>query len=267
MKLGFVGAGKMAEAIIAAVLRSGWAKPEEIVASDKVDERLRVMSEAYKVRTTSDVREVLQYSEVVILAVKPQDMDALLTGMAPQIGENHLLVSIAAGKTLDSLRAGLGRECRLVRVMPNLAIQVGEGMSVYCCGNGALESDGECVAEIFGTAGRVVELKEELFDAVTALSGSGPAFFAYTLEAMVLGAVALGMAEETARVLAIQTMLGSARVLCETGQNPVDFIKAVASPKGTTAAGLEILEGSELQGIIAATIGAAARRSGELSQS
>ncbi len=266
MKIGFLGAGKMAEAILAGMLRNELAAPGDIVACDVLPERLQTLRTRYRVAVTDSPEEVARRCGIVVLAVKPQDLDALLRRLAPAVGKRHLLVSIAAGKTLAAMQGLLGDSVRLVRVMPNLALMVGAGMSVYCLGAAARAADGKTVRTILGAAGRVVELAEAHFDAVTALSGSGPAFFAYAMQALADGAAAQGLPADTARLLAEQTMLGAAAVLLETGQDPAAFIQAVASPKGTTAAGLAVLEKSALRGILARTVRAAAKRSAELSR-
>jgi pyrroline-5-carboxylate reductase len=201
---------------------------------------------------------------VVLLAVKPQDLDALVRQIAPGLTCRHVVISIAAGKTLSHLQKLAGRKVRLVRVMPNLAMMVGEGMSAFCLGRGARPSDRRLAARLLGCCGRVVELAERHFDAVTALSGSGPAFFACLMSAMADAAVAEKLPADAARLLAVQTMLGAARYLRETGIEPAAFVQAVASPKGTTAAGLSVMEDSPVREILARTIHAAAVRSREL---
>jgi len=231
-----------------------------------VAERLRVLRRRYRVSVTASPEELVRRCAVVVLAVKPQDLDAVLTRITPGLGKRHLLISIAAGRTLAGMQGIVGAGVRLIRVMPNLALSVGAGMSAVCLGQAARATDGKTVRRILGASGRVVELDEVFFDAVTALSGSGPAFFAYAMQALADGAVAQGLPAATARVLAAQTMLGAAKVLLETGQDPETFIRAVASPKGTTAAGLAVLEKSALRGILARTVLAAARRSAELSR-
>jgi len=266
MTIGFLGAGRMAEAILAALIRGGVARPGDLVACDRLPQRLRLMRARYGVGTTASPAAAARRCRVLILAVKPQDLDELLREIAPLLGKRHLLVSIAAGKTLAGLHGILGGGARVARVMPNLALQVGAGMSVYCLGPAARAADGRTVRAILGAAGRVVELEERHFDAVTALSGSGPAFFAYTMQALADGAAARGLPAATARTLAAQTMLGAAKFLLETGQETAAFIQAVASPKGTTAAGLAVLERSALRGILARTVRAAAARSAELSR-
>jgi pyrroline-5-carboxylate reductase len=266
MTIGFLGAGKMAEAMLSALLRGGGAQARDLTACDVAPERLRALRERYRVRVTESPEALLARCDVVVLAVKPQDLDALLRRIAPTVARRHLLISIAAGKTLAGMRAIVGDRARLVRVMPNLGLMVGAGMSAYCLGTAARAADGRIVRRILGAAGRVVELAEAHFDAVTALSGSGPAFFAYAMQALADGAAAQGLPAATARELAAQTMFGAAKVLIETAQDPETFIRAVASPKGTTAAGLAVLEKSALRGILARTVRAAARRSAELSR-
>jgi pyrroline-5-carboxylate reductase len=266
MTIGFLGSGKMAEALLAGVLKAGLAAPGEIVACEKLAERRAEIRRRYKVRVTASARTTLAACDTVVLAVKPQDLDAMLAPLVALWQPRHLVISIAAGKTLAGLQLSLGARTRLVRVMPNLALMVGEGMSAFCLGTAAKTADRGTVQRLLSCAGRTVELDECHFDAVTALSGSGPAFFAYILQAMVDAAIGAGLPEEAAQLLAKQTMLGAARYLLDTDRTPQEFISAVASPKGTTAAGLAVLEQSAARSILGRTIRAAARRSAELSR-
>ena len=266
MTIGFLGAGKMAEAIIAAVSRSGLAEPWEVIACDKAKERRALVEKQFGVAVTDDVAQTVRESQVLVLAVKPQDLGALLAEVRPLLTETHLLISIAAGKTLAALKKAAGSKPRLIRVMPNLALMVQEGMSVYCAAKNAKPADRQLVAQIFGSAGSVLELQERRFDAVTALSGSGPAFVAYVVQALIEGAVALKLPKEAARLLAEQTLVGTGIYLQNTGRDITEFIRAVASPKGTTEAGMKVLEKSAVKTVIAKTLAAAAARSAELSQ-
>lgn len=266
MTIGFLGAGKMAEAIIAAVAQSELVNPWEVIACDKSKERRDWIEKQFGVTVTDDVAQTVKESQVLVLAVKPQDLDALLAGVKPLLTARHLLISIAAGKTLAVLKKAAGSKPRLVRVMPNLALMVQEGMSVYCPAKNAKSADKKLVAQIFGGAGSVLELPEKHFDAVTALSGSGPAFFAYVLQAMIEGGVALKLPADAARLLAEQTLVGTGIYLQNTGRDIGEFIKAVTSPKGTTAAGMAVLEKSAAKKALAKTLAAAAARSAELSQ-
>ncbi len=266
MRVGFLGAGKMAEAILSSMVQTGLCDPWDVMACDKVEERRTLMANQYGVVATDDVALTVKECKVLVLAVKPQDLDVLLGAVKKQLTDKHLLISIAAGKTLATLKKAAGIKPRIVRVMPNLALMVQEGMSVFCAAKNAKATDRKLVAQIFGNAGSVLELGEKHFDAVTALSGSGPAFFAYVMQAMVEGAVSLGLPKDAARLLAEQTLIGTGIYLQNTGREAGEFIQAVASPKGTTAAGLAVLEKSTVKAALAKTLAAAAGRSAELSQ-
>ena len=266
MTIGFLGAGKMAEAIVASMVQTGLSEPWDVVACDKCQERRDLIAKQYGVAVTDDVAQTVKDCKVLIVAVKPQDLDAMLAEVKKLFTDKHLLISIAAGKTLATLKKAVGSKPRLVRVMPNLALMVQEGMSVYCAAKNAKAADKQLVATLFGGAGAVLELAEKHFDAVTALSGSGPAFFTYVMQAMIEGAVALKLPKDAARLLAEQTLIGTGIYLQNTGRDTAEFIQAVASPKGTTAAGLAVLEKSSVKAALAKTLAAAAKRSAELSQ-
>ena len=263
MKIGFIGGGKMAQAIVASILDARVVEADDVAVSDISLERREALATQFRVHATESNQAVVSGSDTVVLAVKPQDLDMVLDGIASDV-VGKLIISIAAGKPLSYFEAQLPG-ARIVRVMPNLACQVGEGMSAYCGGAGATAADLDLVADILGCTGRALELPEALFDVVTALSGSGPAFFAYALKSMVDGAVREGMDPEAALMLAKQTMLGTAKVLIEKGVSPSDFMTQVASRGGTTAAGLAVLEASPVASALQATIKAAADRSRELS--
>lgn len=265
MRIGFLGAGKMAEAILAALIRNRIVPASSIGACEIYAERRAYLRKRYRIRLHATPAELVAASDAVFLAVKPQDLDALLADVAPALRSRHVLISIAAGKALAYLQKRAGRGVRLVRVMPNLAVLVGEGMSAFCLGRHAKPADRRLAVQLLGCCGRVVELPERQFDAVTALSGSGPAFFAYVLNALATAAETEGLSAATARLLAEQTLLGTGRYLIETGQEPAAFIQAVASPKGTTAAGLAVLEASDIAQVLKRTICAAADRSRDLS--
>jgi len=264
MKIGFLGAGKMAEAIASALVQAGLCDPWDVIACDTSTERRDLMAKQYAVAVTDCPSEAVKACSVLVLGVKPQDLDALLAGVKQHLTAKHLLISIAAGKTLAALKKTAGTKPRIVRVMPNLALVAEEGMSVYCAATNAKTADKRLVTQMFGSAGAVLELPEKHFDAVTALSGSGPAFFAYVLNAMIEAATALKLPKDAARLLAEQTLIGTGIYLQNTGRDITEFIKAVASPKGTTAAGLAVLEQSSIKTILAETLTAAAARSAEL---
>lgn len=262
-KIGFIGAGKMAEAMLSGLIANRFAAPAEIMVSDISAERLAVVSRTYGVSTTLVNAEVLAHATVCVLAVKPQQLGEVLSGLSNKVSRGHLLVSIAAGKTTSYLESLLPVG-RVIRVMPNIACLVGAGMNVYTRGSRATAEDGVLVANLLGCCGRALEIPEALFDAVTALSGSGPAFFAYLLDRLVDGAVKEGLPREQALVLAAQTMAGTAQLLLQKNMSPADLAAAVTSAKGTTAAGREVLETPAMAHGLECTILAAAQRSREL---
>jgi len=266
MKIGFIGAGKMAEAIMAALLDGKLAAAHEVFASDISEERRKHLKTRYGVNMYSKNAVVTGSAETLILAVKPQQLDAVLTELATEITSKHLVISIAAGKKIATIEALLP-EARVIRVMPNLASLVAEGMSVFCAGVRATAADTATATKLLSCFGKVLELPEEKFDAVTALSGSGPAFLTYLLNAMVEAGVQEGLNRQDALLLAEQTMLGTAKVLIEKGVEPQELITSVTSAKGTTAAGLAVLDKSDVVTILRRTISAAAQRSKELSAS
>jgi pyrroline-5-carboxylate reductase len=262
-KIGFIGAGKMAEAMMTGLIEKAFTSADSILASDISGDRLVDLSQRCGIRITLDNAEVVRQAEICFLAVKPQQLDDVLRQIAPQVTATHLVVSIAAGKS-TSLIESLLPAGRVVRVMPNIACLVGEGMNVFTRGSRTPASDTGMVTSLLECSGRALELPESQFDAVTALSGSGPAFFAYLLDRLVDGAVREGLARTDALMLAEQTLLGTARMLQANGLEPAELAAAVTSAKGTTAAGREVLETPALAAILDRTIGAAAQRSREL---
>ena len=263
-KLGFFGAGKMAEGILSAAAHAPDFDPQRVLMAEKVPARALALARRYGVRTTADAREVARTASLIFLAVRPQDLASLAADVKPLLTKKTLVVSIAAGKSLATLRKALGREVRLIRVMPNLALRAKEGMCAICPAKNATVSDVKKVARILDGAGRTLVLAERHFDAVTALSGSGPAFFAYMEQAMAAGGEALGLPPPAARLLAEQTMLGTAAYLRQSGADLEAFIAGVATPGGTTAAGMDVLRASDFSACVAATLKAAADRSTEL---
>ena len=258
-KLGFFGAGKMAEGILSAVAdRSG------VIMAEKVGARAREMAARYGVAVTEDAAEVAKSAKTIFLAVRPQDVDAVAAAVKPLLKPTQLVVSIVAGKTLAKLRKAFGAKVRLVRVMPNLALRANAGMCAIAPAANATAADVKLVEKILGGAGETVVLKERDFDAVTALSGSGPAYFALMEEAMAEGGVKLGLKPAVARLLAEQTMYGTAKYLRESGADLGEFIAGVCTKGGTTAAGMEVAAASDFKEVVAATLAAAARRSKEL---
>ena len=263
-KLAFFGGGKMAEGIICAALSAGF-EPANITVAEKSGERAAYLRGKYKVATVPDAASASRAARTGVLAVKPQDVDSLAQGVKGRLPRGFLLVSIAAGKTVAALSRAFGKGPRIVRVMPNLPLVAGEGMCAIAGGKTATENDLLFVERILRRAGKTIRLGEKAFDAVTALSGSGPAFFAYMESAMAGAGAALGLPRGAASLLARQTMAGTAAYLRQTGATCERFIADVSSKGGTTAAGMEKLaEGGVFASIVEKTLRAAAERSKEL---
>ena len=259
MKIGFFGAGKMAEGILSAI-----PNKKDVIMAEKVAVRAAELKKKYGVKTTDDLKAVVEAADLIFLAVRPQDVATVAAEVKPLLTAKKTLVSIVAGKTLAKLRAAFGTKARLIRVMPNLALRAKAGMCAICPGPKAPAKDVKAVETILGGAGATVVLKEKDFDAVTALSGSGPAYFAYMEEAMAEGGVALGLKPSVARLLAEQTMYGTAKFLRESGMELKPFIDGVCTKGGTTAAGMTKLAVPAFKKIVAKTLAAAAKRSAEL---
>jgi len=259
MKIGFFGAGKMAEGILSAI-----ADKKGVIMAEKVPARAQELKRKYGVKMADDLKAVVKAADLVFLAVKPQDVDAVAAEVKPLLTASKTIVSIVAGKTLAKLRKAFGAKVRLIRVMPNLALRANAGMCAICAAAKTPAAAVKAVEKILGGAGATVVLKEKDFDAVTALSGSGPAYFAYMEEAMAEGGVKLGLKPDVARLLAEQTMYGTAKFLRESGMALKPFIDGVCTKGGTTAAGMTKLANPQFKRIVAATLAAAAKRSKEL---
>jgi len=264
MRVGFIGGGKMAEAIIRGIVSSGVVSADDVLVSDISEDRCTLLRDQYGVLVCSGNGELVETSDVVFLAVKPQGLAPVLKEIAGSVTSDHLVISILAGKRLAGIAEVLP-SARLVRVMPNLPATVGEGMSAYCMATDATEADCEAVQTLLGSFGKVVELPEEQFDAVTAVSGSGPAFFAHFLALVIEAGEGLGLDPADAALLATQTMRGTAQLLDEQSITPSELVKAVCSRKGTTEAGMEQLSTPALAETVQAALQAAANRSRELS--
>ena len=254
----------MAEGIVQAIAASNMFAPENVIMAETDPSRAKTVAKRYKVETVPAAATVARSAGAIFLAVRPQDVETLASGVKPLLTSKTLIVSIVAGKSLATLRRMFGPKVRLVRVMPNLALRAKEGMCAICPARNATKADVKLVSSILGAAGRTAVLKEKDFDAVTALSGSGPAFFAYMEEAMAEGGVKLGLRPDVARLLAEQTMLGTAAYLRQSGADLGEFIAGVATKGGTTAAGMDVMRASDFKAVVAGTLAAAARRSAEL---
>ena len=260
--IGVIGAGVMGEALIAALIRSG-VNPGDISFAEKRDDRAAELTARYSI-VHRDLSEVAAQASTILLVVKPQDMEATLSELAPHIKEGALLISFAAGKTIASLTHGLGKSNPIIRVMPNTPALLGKGASGYSLGAGVTEPQRAFIANFLAATGKAIEVPESLQDAVTATSGSGPAYFFAFVEAMIEGSVALGLSREDATLLTIQTIVGAADLLESSGDSPTTLREKVTSPNGTTAAAIASFNASGLNEIVSQAMSAAAHRSQEL---
>ena len=260
---GFIGAGKMASAMIRGMIRNGHPA-EAIAASDAHAATRAALVAETGILSYATNAEVVANSDVLVLAVKPQVMAAVMAELRPALTKQHLVVSIAAGVSLATLARGLGDDRRVVRVMPNTPALVGEGAAGYCLGPHATEADDATVRSCFEAIGKAFRVPEPMIDAVCGLSGSGPAFACLMIEALSDGGVRVGLPRDLATTLAAQTLLGTAKLVLETGMHPGALKDQVASPAGTTIAGLHALERGGLRAALMDAVEAAYDRSVEL---
>ncbi|MCW8130704.1 MAG: pyrroline-5-carboxylate reductase [Planctomycetota bacterium] len=255
----------MAEALLRGVLKAGLMSRERVMASDVSPERRSLFEKELGVGVTTENRAVVQHGEILVLCVKPQQVDEVLAGLAPVFkAERHVLASICAGVPTKRLERPLPAGARTVRVMPNTPMLVGLGASCISAGASAKAEDLDAVEALFSSAGTVMRVAEPMMDAVTGLSGSGPAYLFYLVEAMAEAGVAEGFTREEALKLAARTCLGAAKMLEDTGLPPEELRRRVTSPNGTTQAAIERMDADGVKAKIAAAVRRAAERSREL---
>ena len=263
--VGFVGGGNMATALIKGFLEAGLYQPGQICVSDVDPPKLAALRRRYKVATTTDNAALVRDTKIVVIAVKPQIIDTVLASMRASVTPRKLFVSIAAGVATTRLEAGLGMGVRVLRVMPNTPALLGKGMSVLVRGRHATAADERLGFRLLRAVGEVVAVQDERqLDAVTGLSGSGPAYVYRFAEGLIAGGVAAGLTAALAKQLALQTLTGAAAMLQETGEPPEALRAAVTSPGGTTLAGLGELERRGFRDAVVAAVITATRRSEEL---
>ena len=281
MKLGFIGSGKMATALVQGVIKSGVCLPADIIVSDAISAVSEKLAAATGAELATSNAEVFQTADVIILAVKPHDAIAALEAL-PSFGQadagpsmkwawkseeaGKLLLSIVAGLPISRLEEAAGTRFRVVRSMPNTPALVLQGASGFSLGTGATPQDAEIAQKVFGSVGIAVEVKESLLDAVTGLSGSGPAYVYMIIEALADGGVLMGLPRDLSLRLAAQTVAGSAAMVMQTGTHPAALRDQVASPGGTTIAGIEQLEKNGLRAALIAAVRAASERAKQLVQ-
>jgi pyrroline-5-carboxylate reductase len=263
-RLAFLGGGNMAEALLRGLLSAHVFEPGDLIVSDVRTDRLAALQQTYRVRTAASNVEAAGQAEALLLAVKPQVVPQVLADVRDILTEEHLLLSIAAGISSSTIVGAFARPPRLVRVMPNTPALVQEGASAVCRCQGATPEDMEAARTIFEAVGRVVLVEEPLLDAVTGLSGSGPAYVFVLIEALADAGVKMGLTRDIAQLLAAQTVRGAATMVRDTGRHPGVLKDTVTSPGGTTIAGLHALERAGFRAALIDAVEAATRRSREL---
>jgi len=264
--IGFIGAGKMAAALARGFVDSGLVAPENLIASDPVPTGRKAFGQAVGCETTDSNAEVLAKAKVIFLAFKPHQLDEATETVRDQFDGSYLVISILAGVRLAKLDEACGGLARVVRVMPNTPALVGEGACGYALGQAATADDGELVKRLLCAVGVAYEVKESLIDAVTGLSGSGPAYGYTIIEALSDGGVAAGLSRDIATRLAAQTMLGAAKMVLETGKHPGELKDMVCSPGGTTIEGVHELEEGGVRNALINAVRSATERAVELGQ-
>jgi pyrroline-5-carboxylate reductase len=265
-KTAFLGGGKMGEALISGLIRSGGRGTDEIMVTNRRDERARELAGKYGVAATLDNAEAVRWADVVVLMAKPQDIETLLSQIREFVSSDGLVISFAAGVRTSFVEKHLPDEVPVVRVMSNVPVMVDEAMSVIAAGAHASDEHLDVAEELLGYVGKVIRLKEKHLDAVTATSGSGPAYFFLLAEAMIEACILLGLSRDVATELIVQTMLGSAKMLRDTGKHPVELREMVTSPGGTTIEAIRRLEEAGVRAAFLNAIDAARKRSVELAQ-
>jgi pyrroline-5-carboxylate reductase len=260
----FLGGGNMAEALIKGLISGLGVDPQQVIATDILPERRQYLHATYGIATSDDNCHAVQASQVIVLAVKPQTIPTVLKTIAPVIQNDKLVISIAAGIPLQTLQQALGAQSRVVRVMPNTPALVLSGAAGISPGGAATAQDIAMVERIFNAVGRAVVVSDDMMDAVTGLSGSGPAFVFALIEGLSDGGVLAGLPRQLATVLAAQTVLGAAKMVLETGKHPGELKDMVTSPAGTTIAGMQALESGGLRGLMMEAVRRATERSAAL---
>ena len=261
-QVGLIGVGVMGEALISGLVSSRFPKAQ-IVFTEKRADRAREISSKYGAREV-DLTELAKSSDVILLVVKPQDLEQLLVSIEADLNKSATLVSFAAGKTTNFVSKIVGPNISIIRVMPNTPTLIGLGMAAISPGKSVNTEQAKFVSEFLATCGKVISIEENLQDAVTALSGSGPAYFFAFVEEMIKSGISLGLSSDQATTLAIQTMVGSAAMLEQSGKSATTLRENVTSPNGTTAAALQVFSDSNLGAIVTKAMTAARDRSQEL---
>ncbi len=269
-KIGFIGAGNMAEAVIKGLLSAEFLEPKSVWATDVRPERLDAIHSEYKIKVTADNREVAKKCDILLLAVKPQNMKEVCHGIHDLVTDKKLIISVAAGVAISSIenffQLGKKKKIKVIRTMPNTPAVVQEGVTALSAGKHVKKSEMQVAHRIFEAIGKTVDVDETHLNAVTGLSGSGPAYIFTIIEALSDAGVKVGLSREVSDVLALQTVVGSARMVQETGMHPGELKSMVTSPGGTTIYGVHALEKGGIRSILMNAVEQATQRSQELGQ-
>jgi len=262
--IGFIGGGNMAEAIIKGLLKANICTKDQLFVSDIRKERLEYLKTTYNIKTFTNTKEMVKVCSIIVIAVKPQDVKTVLKDIKEEVSSTHLIISIAAGISTIFIEDFLSHDVPVVRIMPNTPALALAGMSALTPGKAATPRHLDMAEKLFKAIGETVIVPEKLMDAITGLSGSGPAYVAVIIEALADGGVKMGLPRPVSLKLAIQTVLGTAKLLQDANLHPAQLKDMVTSPGGTTIAGLQVMENRGLRGILIDTIEAATKRSQEL---
>jgi len=266
-KVAIIGAGKMGEGIIAGLLKSGVYGPQDIRVYEILENRCKYIAQTYKVECLSDVKRAVEFADISLIAVKPADVGKVLEQIAPALKPGKLIVSIAAGVTLDFYGKHLPKNVPVIRVMPNMAVLVREGMVTVCPSDNVTKEQLKTATDMLGRLGRVMKLDEKYLNLATGLVGSGPAYIYLIIDALADAGVRLGLPKDVSTVLAAQTTLGAAKMVVETGEHPAKLKDMVVTPAGTTIEGLLELERYGLRAVLISAVTKAAERAKELAPS
>jgi len=265
-KIGVIGTGNMGEALIGGLIHSRSSSPDDIMCSDVREEKLKKISEKYGISTTKSNIEIIKHAEIIVYAVKPQIIASIFEETAPYLDMSKLVISIAAGVSLSFIEKAFKKDLRIIRVMPNIAAFVKEAATAIASGKHAKNNDIKIAQSIFNSVGKTVIVEEDLMDAVTGLSGSGPAFVFAFIDALAEGGVFMGLSHETALALAIQTVYGAAKLALTTQQHPAVLRDKVTSPGGTSSHGLAEMEKHGFKFTVIRAVEQATVRSRELGE-
>ena len=252
----------MGEALLSGLIKGSFCKPEDITVTDVREERLKELRDRHNVNTESDNSKVAADSDILLLAVKPQQMEDILKEIAPHVTQNAIVISVAAGVKISTI--GEKIKGKIVRTMPNMCAQLMESATAVCAGDLVSKTETELVVKMFNCVGRTVVVDEPLMDAVTGISGSGPAYIYFIMEALIQAGTDAGLTPEQSRDLVLQTVLGSARMAIESGEDPEQLRKKIMSPQGTTVAALTLLDERGARNAFIDAVAAAVKRSKEL---